>query len=751
MDISVIIPTKNNFEAFSNTFNAVLNQSFKPNEIIIVDSSTSEKIKNFVENTSTNIPIKFFREKNKYPGEARNIGGFKSNNEWIAFLDSKTIPIKNWLKEYSEEIKKNNYDIIFGTTKYVYKSSIQKRIRAASFGNIEHITTPGTIIKRFSFLNNNTFIENVRNAEDLEWRQRLINKKYSIKFPDKAYLIYENLPNNYFELLKRYFIYSFHTAQVNVENKLKFFYLFFLSFFLLLIVPRWNQSIPKWNNNQSLFIDNYFKIFLLIALSFLIIFILVQNFDFFRKKPLNFFLKFSIIFCTIIFIYNWNFLIAEWLEKSIYYFPHITKIYLTFLFITSFFLRGIYYPIKRKIKILYIFPFNWLFIGIYGLSIDLIKAPGYIIGALIPKHLRKGFNNLYPKIIFFTKYSHYSPSYRTRFLAYKSYLENNYFSVDTRELFDEKFYINRIFKNKINFFLLIYFYLRRIYFLFFLKKPFVAIIHIEVLPFLPLLGEIILRLRKIPFIIDIDDAVYYRFENTNKFISKLYIDKFRKMIKVSDALFAGNKFHINFFENYSSNIKYFPTVIDCKNNDLYLNYKKYDRFTVVWIGTPSTSIYLKKLITVLNKLNILHNIDIRIIGANINNISNLNCISLVWDEKTELLELTKCHIGIMPLYNTKWELGKCGFKILQYMSLKLPVIASPVGVNKEIIQNNYNGLLASSPDDWYNKILYLKQNPKIMEKFSENGYTTVKNKFNLSNYYKKYIQTIDEIYLSRYQ
>ena len=105
----------------------------------------------------------------------------------------------------------------------------------------------------------------------------------------------------------------------------------------------------------------------------------------------------------------------------------------------------------------------------------------------------------------------------------------------------------------------------------------------------------------------------------------------------------------------------------------------------------------------------------------------------------------------MPLSNTQWELGKCGYKILQYMSLKLPVIASPVGVNKEIIQNNYNGLLASSPDDWYNKILHLKQNPKLMDKFSEKGYATVKNRFNLSNYYKNYIQTINEIYLNKYK
>ena len=127
MDISVIIPTKNNFEAFSNTFNAVLNQSFKPNEIIIVDSSTSEKIKNFVENTSTNIPIKFFREKNKYPGEARNIGGFKSNNEWIAFLDSDDNWDKDKLSKIYEMIRNENFEVICNDEWIVTKNKKSKK------------------------------------------------------------------------------------------------------------------------------------------------------------------------------------------------------------------------------------------------------------------------------------------------------------------------------------------------------------------------------------------------------------------------------------------------------------------------------------------------------------------------------------------------------------------------------------------------------------------------------------------------
>ena len=80
----------------------------------------------------------------------------------------------------------------------------------------------------------------------------------------------------------------------------------------------------------------------------------------------------------------------------------------------------------------------------------------------------------------------------------------------------------------------------------------------------------------------------------------------------------------------------------------------------------------------------------------------------------------------MPLLDTNWELGKCAYKILQYMSLKLPVIASPVGVNKEIIEDNYNGMLASNEIEWSHKIIKLLNDDDLRNKISNNGYETVK-------------------------
>ncbi|MAV82977.1 MAG: hypothetical protein CMI90_05910 [Pelagibacteraceae bacterium] len=744
MKVSLIIPVKDDFEMFCKTYNAVMTQNVLPEEIIIIDSSKNDNIKKYINNIKTNIDTKYFHFTNKYPGEARNIGIKKTKYDIIAFLDSKTIPNEFWIEKYKNLIINENYDIVYGTTKYFYNTNTQKKIRAATFGNNFHVTTPGTFIKKSIVLKDNYFIEKVRTADDLEWRIRLNRKKYKIYNPKNYFLKYESLPNNLFGLLKRYFIYSFHTAQVNVDNKIKFLYFLFFSLLVLLIIPKWNQYIPGWNSSHPLYIENQIKILLLLFITSFIVIFVINNFNF-KLKYFNNFLKFSLIIISILFIYNWNFLIAGWLERSIFYLPHITKIYISSLLVTSFFIRGIVYPLKRNISKKYLFPFNWLSIGLYGFAIDLIKTPGYLFGAILPKYFKKFSTDYTKKIVFYPKYGSQSPSYRVRFLSYKKFLENKGYNVETQILFDENFYKNRIFKNKLNLFKVTLFYYIRLKDILTRKKPFIAISHIEFLPFVPIIAELILRLRKIPYMIDIDDAVYLRYYKKNKFLYSYDIFKFNYTFKKASNIFVGNKFHLNKLNKYNRNINYIPTVIDFKKYNKYLNKNKFKKFTLVWIGTPSTTKYLLELIPLLNDLVNNNKIKVLLIGADLKQVKNLNCEFLEWKEETELDILSKCHLGIMPLHDTSWELGKCAYKILQYMALKLPVVASPIGTNKEIIKDAKNGFLASDLNEWNRKIQLLINDKDIREAISTNGFNTVMNDFNLEKYQQQFFNLIEEL------
>jgi hypothetical protein len=87
-------------------------------------------------------------------------------------------------------------------------------------------------------------------------------------------------------------------------------------------------------------------------------------------------------------VYNWNNYLAGWVEESVWYIPHITKAFIIFISFASFFYRGLYFPIKHNISISFLFPINWLYVGLLGLFLDIVKAPGYLLGAIISPFIK---------------------------------------------------------------------------------------------------------------------------------------------------------------------------------------------------------------------------------------------------------------------------------------------------------------------------------------------------------------------------
>ena len=82
-------------------------------------------------------------------------------------------------------------------------------------------------------------------------------------------------------------------------------------------------------------------------------------------------------------VFNWNAVIAGWVEDAVLYIPHITKIFVSFVILVSIFYRGIILPLKRRVRSAYLFPLNWIRVSLLGLSLDLVKAPFYLAGAII--------------------------------------------------------------------------------------------------------------------------------------------------------------------------------------------------------------------------------------------------------------------------------------------------------------------------------------------------------------------------------
>jgi len=384
LNISIVIPIRNNSISLARVLSSINSQSLVPDEIVIVDSSTDNSVLDLINNFKGVVPILYHNEKKTYPGEARNIGVELAKSDWIAFLDSKTIPDEDWLERYEHLVQAYNAVAVFGVTKFKAESPFQKTLRAATYGKIGHHTVPGTLIKKKVFIDSGGFLEHVRMGEDIEWRERLIKNGLNIHRSEETVVTYTGLPTNLSSTLKKYLISAYHTARLNILRNVKDAYLTLLLILSTIILPKWNHLIGGWDTNP-LFIPHVTKIYL-IALVFLFLAYQLVHYLFFRNVSQTLFSRtlqlVALIFITIA-VFNWNAVIAGWMEDAVLYVPHITKMYLSGVILASILYRGILLPLNRKVGTAYLLPFRWIKVSLLGLSLDLVKAPGYVVGSVI--------------------------------------------------------------------------------------------------------------------------------------------------------------------------------------------------------------------------------------------------------------------------------------------------------------------------------------------------------------------------------
>jgi len=376
--ISVIIPAFNYKDSLISVIDAINNQIVAPNQIVIVDSSNNNDIERMIDEYSGKVKIAYKKVSQAFPGEARNLGAEIASGKWLAFLDSKTIPNKSWLMDSFNEVSLNGVGVVFGLTRYIAKTNTQFIVKAAVYGDLGVETTPGTLISKENFIKIGGFTEKVRTADDLEWRNRVKKSNLTFKIPKKSNLKYSEISDSLYENIKRFFVYQLFTAKINVQTKIKGLYLSLFLLFSASIVPNWN-SMVGWEGS-IFYIPNITKVYL-----FLLAFMLFALVFFTEKARQTLIMpsRVAVIVIVTLVVINWNGVFAGWEEDGLLYMPHITKFYILFLSILSVLYRGIYFPLTHGIEKSYLFPLRWLYIGFFGLLLDIVKAPGYIIGAFI--------------------------------------------------------------------------------------------------------------------------------------------------------------------------------------------------------------------------------------------------------------------------------------------------------------------------------------------------------------------------------
>ena len=150
-----------------------------------------------------------------------------------------------------------------------------------------------------------------------------------------------------------------------------------------------------------------------------------------------------------------------------------------------------------------------------------------------------------------------------------------------------------------------------------------------------------------------------------------------------------------------------------------------------WTGSFSTLKYIDIVLPVLRELQEQYDFTFVVIADKDPQLELKNYRFIPWSRKTEISDLLSFHIGLMPLYDDDISKGKCGFKAIQYMSLGIPAVVSPVGVNAEIVDDAMNGFLCSTNKDWKRRLEELLTNPILRSNLGQAAREKIKRSYSV--------------------
>jgi glycosyltransferase involved in cell wall biosynthesis len=226
--------------------------------------------------------------------------------------------------------------------------------------------------------------------------------------------------------------------------------------------------------------------------------------------------------------------------------------------------------------------------------------------------------------------------------------------------------------------------------------------------------------RKIVY--DFDDSVMYRNSKAIRAESNTRAKMFKNMINASDYVIAGNEYLKRNTASYTNNVINIPSPIDMTQYTQKEYSENNDNITLGWIGAHGSIHYLEKMRPVFEILGKRHNnLKLKIVCDTFFDCEDMIVEKKFWNEKDEVEDIKSFDIGLMPLLDDPWSHGKCGLKILQCLAIGVPVVCSPAGINKEIVEDSVHGFLANTPEEWIEKLEILINDNNLRKRMGMEG------------------------------
>ena len=337
------------------------------------------------------------------------------------------------------------------------------------------------------------------------------------------------------------------------------------------------------------------------------------------------------------------------------------------------------------------------------------------------------------RVIAFTKYDRAAASTRQRVLQYAPPLAKRGIELSHTPLLSDSYVRSLETGERWSRGELLRSYARRLLQLLSKPKCDIIWIHAELFPYLPFAFEKLVFRSGIPVVVDCDDAFFLTYnEHPNRMVKAVLSGKIDRLIRGAAAVTCGNDFLRDYTASLCPNTMVVPTVVD---TDIY---RPVDRAgdgppVIGWIGSPSTWQYVKPLLPLLERLCASGRARFRAIGpgwrAEPDRFPGLELVP--WSETNEVAEVQGFDIGIMPLIDTPWARAKSGYKLIQYMACGIPSVASPIGVNASILEEN-TGILATDLDEWERALASLVEDADLRRRRGQGARQRAVSRYSLA-------------------
>lgn len=252
-----------------------------------------------------------------------------------------------------------------------------------------------------------------------------------------------------------------------------------------------------------------------------------------------------------------------------------------------------------------------------------------------------------------------------------------------------------------------------------------VVVERQLFPYLPAWLERPVFGGRTPVALEFDDPIY---------LTPFHGAKLARLAAAARIVIVGNAELARFVASRAREVAIVPTVVDVERYRPRGDYRDGDRLVVGWVGLPWNLPALERLARPLARLAREVPLELRIISTAAPRIPGVAIRLVPWSAADEPAMLAGLDVGVMPLPDDAWSRGKCGLKLLQYMAAGVPAVASPVGVNREIIADGDNGRLAASDDEWFGALRDLARSPSLRARLGASGRRSVEERYSLAGW-----------------